>query len=131
MTEIFEKGTREKVRFPETTKGNVSIEDLWDFPLINKSGISLDELWKKLNQDLKDSNEDSLVVKKSTANKLLKLKFDIVEYIITTKLNEAEARKNAAAKQSEKEEILGILEIQRLEKLKQTDPEKLKKMLKY
>jgi hypothetical protein len=129
MAEIFEQGTRQKVRFNETPKGNISIEELWDFPLLSKNAASLDELWKKLNKALKDSNEGSLVVKKSPANKLLKLKFAIVEHIIITKLNEAEARKNALANKSKNEEIRGILADQKLEKLKGMDPKDLQKMI--
>lgn len=106
---MFEKATRMKLRF-ETTKGNVTIEDLWDLPLESRASISLDWLAKKLNKEVKENEEESFVVKKSSKNEISELKFEIVKYIIGVKLKEQEKRLMESKNREEKEKILEAIE---------------------
>lgn len=97
----FEKATRKKLRF-NSTSGVLSVEDLWDLPLTGR-GANLDKLAKSLHKELKESEEESFVVKTVRKDSELQLKFDIVKYIIDVKLEEQETAKNRADKKAEKE----------------------------
>ena len=128
MEKMFETAIRSKVRF-ETTKGQLSTEDLWDIPMTSKLGFSLDDIAKGLYKRIKETEETSFVVKKSPKNKLLELKFEIVKYIIKTRLEEKEIAKNALAKAQQKEKILGLIADKEDEELKSKTKEDLLKML--
>lgn len=78
---LFEMATRNKMRFP-STKGELSVEDLWDL-----SDKDLDVVYKNLKDQEVKSSEESLL---DDANVDLKLTaaIGIVRYIFTTKRNE-------------------------------------------
>lgn len=78
---LFEMATRSKLRFP-STKGELSVEDLWDL-----SDKDLDVVYKNLKDQEVKSSEESLL---DDANVDLKLTaaIGIVRYIFTTKRNE-------------------------------------------
>ena len=91
---IFVRASKLKLRFA-TTKGALSTEELWDLSL-----ESLDVIAKKVNKELKDTEEESFIGKKTSANTLLNLKLEILKYVIQVKLEEkdkatARAEKNA------------------------------------
>jgi len=123
---MFEKASRMKLRF-NTPVGRVSVEDLWEMPLENPKGADLDKLAISLNKAIKDNNETSFVKKKSLSNTVLDLKFDIVKYIITVKIEEAEARVNAAASKTQLDKLDRLIEQKENEALLNTDISDLKK----
>ncbi len=86
----FKQASKEKLRF-ETTKGNLSTEQLWDLTITD-----LDVLAVKLEEQHKESGRKSFVVKKSVKDKTAKLRFDIVLEILNTKMEEAETAQDAA-----------------------------------
>ena len=93
---MFEKASRLKLRFASAT-GNLTIEDLWDIPLTGPLGdLSLDDIAKKINRDIKEREEESFVIEKSSKSSILELKFEIVKHIIKIKLNEAKYAENMA-----------------------------------
>lgn len=118
---MFEKATRMKLRFD--FKGQCSVEDLWDLSLQD-----LDSIYKKLNSELKEQNESSLLNQKSTKYEIIKLKIEIVTYIVNVKMEERKKREEEAANKEKKEKILKIIEEKQDESLKNTDLEELKKM---
>lgn len=103
MQNIFEAATRKKLRFP-TTRGAVSIEDLWDLSLEELNGVA-----KKLNKELKDSAEESFIGKKTNANVQLQLHFDVTLSIINTRLAEEEKKKNAIERKIKRDKILSLI----------------------
>lgn len=125
---MFEQASKMKLRFV-TNRGSVTTEDLWDLPLTNSGGFSLDCVAKALNKAVNESEEESFVVKKSTANVLVKLKFDIVKHVIKVKLDEITVNKKAAETKAKKERILSILADKEDDALKNESPEELKKIL--
>jgi hypothetical protein len=125
---MFEKASRKKLRF-DTVKGLVTTEDLWDMPLTRADSFSLDDLAKSLNRALKESEEESFVVKKSSENTILDLKFSIVKHVIKTRLAEIEERENAAATKAKKEKILAIIADKEDDSLKDKSISALKKMV--
>lgn len=130
MEKMFESATRLKVRF-ETTKGMITVEDLWDIPLTSRTtGFSLDDVAKNLNKQVKESGEESFVVKKSTKNETLELKFEIVKYIIKKRLEEKETLNKELIKAIEKEKLLKLLSEKKDENLKSKTVEEIEQMLK-
>lgn len=99
--EIFAKAARQKLRFP-MRKGEGSIEDLWDLSL-----PALDTLAKGVNKQIKEEDEESFIRKKSKASTELHLKLEILKFVISTKIEEDDKRKQRAER------------LQRLEQLKE------------
>lgn len=126
--DIFEKASKLKLRFV-TAMGSVTIEDLWDMKLTSrKVGASLDDLAKALSKSVKESGEESFVVKKSTTNTALELKFDIVKHIITVKMAEAEAKSQAVEKKAKKDRILELIATKEDESLADQSLDELREM---
>lgn len=124
---MFEKASRLKLRF-ETTKGSISVEDLWDISLVGKS-LCLDNIAKLLFRKLKASDVESFVLKSPKADDLLKLRFDIVKYVIDVRLKEAELAEQAKTRKEKKQKILAIMADKEDQTLRDASLEDLKKML--
>jgi len=119
---MFEIAVRSKMRFPY--KGQISVEDLWDLDV-----NALDGVFKTLNGKVKVSQEESLLQTRSKESEELMLQIEIVKYIVSVKLAEAEARKNAEANRAKRQQILGILADKQESDLKNKTPEELQAML--
>ena len=119
---IFEVSSRCKFRFPY--KGMVSVEDLWD---LNVKG--LDSIFKTLNSELKQIKEESLLEIKTQQDQELDMKIEIVKYIVSVKLEEAELKTKARDQKEKKQKILEILSSKQDEDLKNKSADELKAML--
>lgn len=119
---MFEIAVRSKMRFPY--KGQISVEDLWDLDV-----NALDGVFKTLNGKVKVSQEESLLQTRSKESEELMLQIEIVKHIVSVKLAEAEARKNAEANRTKRQQILGILADKQESDLKNKTPEELQAML--
>lgn len=103
MENLFLNASREKLRF-KLNNGVVTTEDLWDLSLERLDGLA-----KSLNKEVKESSEESFIKVKSSANKELELKFDIVKYVISVKLAEKEEKKLKLEKAARKEQIMDLI----------------------
>jgi len=119
---MFEKASRLKLRFEH--KGLLSIEDLWDLNVQD-----LDKIFKVLNAQAKAQSEESLLDVQSAEDVVLALKLDIVKHVVKVKLEEAEARKNAAANRAKKQKYLEILGQKQNEELLGMTVEKLQELI--
>lgn len=119
---MFETAVRNKMRFPY--KGQISVEDLWDLDV-----NALDGVFKTLNSKVKVSQEESLLRTRSKESEELMMQIEIVKYIVSVKLAEAEARKNAEVNRAKRQRILGILADKQESDLKNKSPEELQAML--
>ena len=118
---MYKQASKMKLRFA-TSKGNLSVEDLWDLSL-----PALDRLAVSYNEELAKSPRKSFITNDTPSNSELELKFNIVKDVITDKLKDKAAREAAekarltellAKKQSEKMESMSEDEIrQRLAEL--------------
>jgi len=125
MEKMFEEATRKKYRFP-TPKGEVGVEEVWDLPLEAKNGVDLDNLAILLKRQIKSVDEESYIKKSKTrVSKELETKFEIVVYIIDTKLKEAETRKVLADKKAHVEKLKALIADKQDEKLKNKGLEEL------
>ena len=118
---MFKQASKMKLRFA-TSKGNLSVEDLWDLslPVLDKLAVSYDE-------ELAKSPRKSFISNDSPKNDELELKFNIVKDIITDKLKEkADQAKQKAA---EKAKLLDLLDKKQSEKLENLSEEELRQRL--
>lgn len=121
-TNIFEYAVRNKVRFP--FRGMISVEDLWDLSLAN-----LDSIYKELNKQVKQSEEESLLITKENVDVTLETQIAIVKHIVAVKLAEKEAREKAVAKNAQKQRIMSIIAAKEDEALQNSSVDDLRKML--
>lgn len=126
---MFEQITRKKVRF-ESLRGMLSIEDIWDLPLLN-GVVNLDDMARKISKELRE-NEESFVKPKKKDEKLelLKLKLKALKYVIATKLKEEEDRKKALENKVKYNKIVEVIEEKEIDELKEKSTKELKKELK-
>lgn len=118
MNALFVMATRRKFRFP--FKGMISVEDLWDLSVKN-----LDTIFKALNAEARQANEDSLLATKSTADKELESKIEIIKFIVKVKQDEAAQRVVAAANKEQQRRIDEIIAAKQDQKLQDMSIEDL------
>jgi len=124
---LFEFATRNKLRFKAGGLNTLSVEDLWDLPLRGKN--SLDAAARHISKLIKEIGEESFVETKTSETKEHEKALEIVKHIISVKLAEEQARKNAAAKLAQKEKIMKILEQKQESELENKSAEELQQML--
>lgn len=125
---MFEKASRQKIRF-QSDKGLLSIEDLWDLPLISSRGANLDDIARGLHSQLKNSDDVSFVVKERKSNESVQLAFDIVKHIIDVKLVERDAAQLAATTKEKKQQIMQLIVNKEQSALAEMPLDELRKMV--
>jgi hypothetical protein len=128
---MFEQASRLKIRF-ETSKGLLSVEDLWDLPLTSDTGrANLDDLARGLHQHLKDAGDNVSFVSpvENKADERLQLGFDVVKHIIGVRVAERDAAKAETDRKARKQRIMSIIAQKEDEKLSSTSLEELRAML--
>ena len=120
---MFERATREKFRF-KLSNGIVSVEDLWDLKLDDPR---LDQLAISLNKEIKELTEESFIKTKTKKDETLNLKFELVKYIINTKLKEKEERELTNIKLQKKAKLEELIYQKELEEISSKTLEELKK----
>lgn len=127
---MFEQACRAKLRF-DTTKGQLSVEDLWDLPLTTTtSRVNLDDILKGLNRQLRESSETLSYVNRvvEPKNEELQLKFDVVKHIIDVLMVERDKNTEAAKRRAMKQRILEIVASKEDEALRGKSIDDLKTM---
>jgi hypothetical protein len=128
-TGLFEQATKSRIRFT-TSIGALTTEDLWELPLTaRKKGCCLDEVAKSIHRELKDSEEESFVVKATKPNEVLQLKMDVVKHVIKVRLAEREEAMLAAARKEKKQQIMAIIADKEVESLKTASLDELRALL--
>lgn len=122
INELFIVASRQKFRFP--FKGVATVEDLWDLGVRD-----LDTIFKALNSQKKQNDEESLLATKSKEDAVLEAKIEIVKYIVTTKLAEAEQKRIRAEQREKKNRIAEILADKQDEELRGKSVAELQAML--
>jgi hypothetical protein len=115
---IFEAASRLRIRF--NFKGQIPVEDLWVLPL-----ESLDDIYKDLNSQIKQVQEESLLKVRTSKNKELDIKIEIIKHIVGVRLEEAELKTKAKANREEKARLLEILANKKDEALLSKTPEEI------
>lgn len=86
---MYKEASKQKLRV-QTSRGPLSVEQLWELTL-----SELDAVAVNLEEEYKKSGKKSYLVAKSKKDKTLKLKFDIVLDILTSKVESEEKAKTA------------------------------------
>ena len=106
---LHEYAARNKIRFA-SSKGEISVEHLWDVPLRSRDGFNLDAIAKAANKALKAASEESFVeTKRTPAHEKLEVALEIVKRVINVKLAEEAAAKKSAENRAERDKLLKIL----------------------
>lgn len=125
---MFIKASRQKVRF-STTKGELTVEDLWDLPLTsNTNKVNLDDIARGLFRQLKNDDGVSFVEKAQKSDETIQLKFDIAKYIIDVRLAENEASRVQKDNKDKKQTLLAIIAQKETESLMGASLDDLRKM---
>jgi hypothetical protein len=102
---IFERASRQRLRF-DSSKGQLTVEDLWDLPLSSEKGASLDKVAQLIYTNLNGVQSISFVGESTEANTLDRLRMDIVLHVIDTKKAENAAARKATDNRIEAQRIL-------------------------
>ena len=128
VSDLFLIASRQKFKF-NSTKGLLTVEDLWDLPLQSQTGkASLDEIARELHNKLKEDTEISFVTPKSS-DTTVQQKFDIVKFIIDTRITEREAAVNERARADRRAKLMEVIERKENDNLNNMNIEDLKKLL--
>lgn len=122
----FKKASKEKLRF-NTSKGVLSVEQLWDLTLTDLSALI-----KGVNKLLKGIDDDSLgfLDAQNTVDETQQLRFDVLKDIYLTKKADNEAARTAKETRERNQKILGLIAEKKEESLKGKTIEELEAMLK-
>ena len=128
MNNIFEKASRAKLRFP-TPRGNLSVEQLWDLPL-DKGEVNLYNLAQDLLTQVTDKPAEKLSFfsKAVTVDESAELRFEIIKYIVTARVAEAEAKQNEAIKRTQAAELDTLIAAKKAEAKQSLSLEELEAM---
>ena len=107
MSTIFEVASRKAIRF-DSSKGKLSVEDLWNLPLTHDTRANLDNMAQGIRKDLRESEEKSFV-KMNTKDKVLALKFEIIKHIIAIRVEEQIQAAQAKTNKAKKTKLLAVL----------------------
>lgn len=119
---LFEMATRSKMRFP-STKGELSVEDLWDL-----SDKDLDVVYKNLKDQEVKSSEESLL-DDANVDPRLTAAIGIVKYIFTTKRNERLAEKERINKKLTQRKYIDALSKKQDEAIEKMSEAELRAMI--
>ena len=119
---LFEMATRSKLRFP-STKGELSVEDLWDL-----SDKDLDVVYKNLKDQEVKSSEESLL-DDANVDPRLTAAIGIVKYIFTTKRNERLAEKERINKKLTQRKYIDALSKKQDEAIEKMSEAELRAMI--
>lgn len=119
---LFEMATRSKLRFP-STKGELSVEDLWDL-----SDKELDVVYKNLKDQEVKSSEESLLDDANVDPKLTAA-IGIVRYIFTTKRKEKLAEKERINKKQTQKKYIDALSKKQDEAIEKMSEAELRAMI--
>lgn len=126
---MFETATRTKIRFT-STRGELSVENLWDVPLRSRDGFDLDAIAKSANKALKALTEESFVsTERTPAHAKAELTLELVKYVISVKLAEEETAKKRAENKVEREKLLAILAEKQAGKLSELSEREIQKRI--
>lgn len=128
MNNLFEKATRQKLRFA-TPVGALTTEQLWDLNL-DKGQANLLLLATELQKEVSAQPAEELAFFKKAAakNEVAELKFEIVKHIVTVKVAEMEDKETAAARKTQREELDALIAAKEQEAKSNMSLEDLKKM---
>jgi len=133
---IFERASRKKLRFV-SSHGNLSVDDLWDIPLVASTRatrdvkLDLDTLARGVSAELRSMTEDSFVEMKPDPRKAhFELQLEILKHVIASKIADANAAQARFAKAEERQKLIAALSAKEGEEIGAMSMEEIKSKLK-
>ena len=127
--DLFIFATRNKLRFA-SSRGELTVEQLWDVPLRSTDGFNLNAVAKAANGYLKTLNEENFVEATRTSSHVrAEAVLEIVKHVIDVKLGEETAAKRRAENKAKKEKLLAVLAEKQDGKLSALSERELKKQI--
>jgi len=126
---LFAWATKNKIRF-ETSRGSLTVEDIWTLPLTSRNGLSLDTVAKELYRTVKEFDDISFVQESTKESTTAQHKLDIVKHIINERMEENRKKREREQNKEKNEQIRQLLQEKELEGLRNMSPEELRAMLK-
>ena len=111
MSNIFERASRLRIRF-ESSKGLLTVEDLWVLPLSSKEGkgkVNLDDIARGLHRKIQEAGEVSFVKPANGPDEKLTVAFEVVKHVINVLIAEREAAERKAQREEKKKLLLKAL----------------------
>lgn len=121
--ELFKQATQNKYRF-ESTKGLLTVEDLWDLSL-----TALDNVAVTLDEQIQKAGRKSFIERRAASTTELDNKLEIVKVIIADKQAEKEASKVRADKLAQKAFLTDLLNKKKLTQLEGLSVEEIQAQL--
>lgn len=128
--DIYKYAAQNGLRF-QSTRGLITVEQLFQMPLKTVSNFDLDTVARAVNNELKEHSEESFVEAAtiSQRTKHLEVMLEIVKDVIKTKQVEAAAAENRVKKSIERRKILDALTAKKDQALTAASVEDLEKQL--
>ena len=120
---MYKEASKQKLRF-QTMRGLLSTEQLWDLTVTD-----LDHIAVALKEEYDNSGKKSFLTVRSVKDKTAKLKFDVVLDVLTTKVEEAAAAKEAKETKEHNQKIIQLISEKQDEALKGKSIKQLESML--
>ena len=127
MNDIFEQATRRGLRF-DSSKGVLTVEDLWNLPLTSETKTNLDEIAINLNNKLKGSSV-SFVSQAQKVSDDDVLRFELVKHIIEVRVAERDAAQLAEARRQQRAALQELISRKEAEALGEKSLDELRELL--
>jgi len=124
---MYKQASRMKLRF-QTSKGNLSVEQLWDLSLADLASAI-----KSVNSVIKESEKEdelSFLSTEEQPDSVAQTQFNILKDIYVTKSSEIEDRKTEREVKAYNQKILALIKEKEDGDLREMSKEQLEKLLK-
>lgn len=109
MDNLHIKAARKKWRF-QSSRGELTVEQVWDLPLQSRDGFDIDTVAKTVNSGIKALSEDSFVTQTETPALVEAIeKLELLRGIIKVKLDEYQKRVKRSERAAQRQQILEAL----------------------
>ncbi len=120
---LFIEASRRKIRFA-SNKGSLEVSDLWDLSL-----TSLDAIAVSLDEQIQKAGKKSFLAKRAASTLELDIAFEIVKFVLETRVAENEASKLKADKESQKAFLSNLLKEKQMDEIKGLSAEEIQKKI--
>ncbi len=121
--DLFIQASRRKLRF-SSPKGSLGADDLWDLSL-----SSLDAIAVNLDDLIQKAGKKSFLAKRAASTLELDIAFEIVKFVLETRVAENEASKLKADKESQKAFLSNLLKEKQMDEIKGLSAEEIQKRI--
>ena len=131
MSDLFKKATKQDITY-NTSKGVLTLNDLWKIPLESKSttAITLDSILVSLDTELRKETTSTSFISKtsSSSSSKVQLAFDVAHEILKERLVDKKALEETLVESQRKARIKELIAEKKEDNLKNLSIEELEKL---